>query len=273
MIRIPTLYADLADSMQALRASHEALDSSREIVLRALGDGQAYYGINTGFGVLANKRIDPARLSELQQNILLSHACGVGDPVPPEITRLMLQLKIHALGIGQSGISRSTFEQLLTLERHGVTPWVPSRGSVGASGDLAPLAHLCLPLIGRGEVWNETESGKRDAAEAMRVLGIEPVQMKAKDGLALLNGTQLMTAYGAYVLERALVLRKEADILATMTLEALQGSAVPFDERIHRIRPHPGQLNVASNVRKSYRYRRSSVWMAQNVDDVLSAVI
>jgi histidine ammonia-lyase len=162
----------------------------------------------------------------------------------------MLQLKIHALGLGQSGISRSTFEQLLTFERLGLTPWVPSRGSVGASGDLAPLAHLCLPLIGRGEVWNENETGKRSAAEAMRLLGIEPIQLKAKDGLALINGTQLMTAYGAFVLERALVLQKEADILAAMSLEALQGSLAPFDERIQLLRPHPGQLSVAANIRK-----------------------
>jgi histidine ammonia-lyase len=250
MIRLPTLYADLAASMEALRAGHEALDRSREIVMAALADGRAHYGINTGFGVLANRRIDPARLSELQQNLLLSHACGVGEPVPPEITRLMLRLKIHALGLGQSGISRSTFEQLLTFDRLGLTPWVPSRGSVGASGDLAPLAHLCLPLIGRGEVWNENESGKKSAAEAMRLLGIQPVQLKAKDGLALINGTQLMAAYGAFVLERTLVLQKEADILAAMSLEALQGSLAPFDERIQRLRPHPGQLSVAANIRK-----------------------
>jgi len=250
MIRIPTLYADLAASMEALRGGHEALDRSRGIVLRALEDGQAHYGINTGFGVLADRRIDNERLAELQQNILLSHACGVGEPVPPEITRLMLQLKIHALALGQSGISASTFEQLLTFERLGLTPWVPSRGSVGASGDLAPLAHLCLPLIGRGEVWNETETGKKGAAEAMRLLGIEPVSLEAKDGLALINGTQLMAAYGAFVLERALVLQREADILAAMSLEALQGSAAPFDPRIHRIRPHPGQIDVASNIRK-----------------------
>jgi histidine ammonia-lyase len=250
MIRIRTLYSDLAASMEALRAGHESLDRSREIVVSALADGKAHYGINTGFGVLANKRIEDEKLTELQQNLLLSHACGVGDPVPPEITRLMLQLKIHALGLGQSGISRSTFKQLLAFERHGLTSWVPSRGSVGASGDLAPLAHLCLPLIGRGEVWNETESGKKDAADAMKLLGIEPVQLKAKDGLALINGTQLMAAYGAFVLERALVLQKEADILAAMTLEALQGSAVPFDERIHLIRPHPGQQAVAGNIRQ-----------------------
>jgi len=250
MIRIPTLYADLAASMRALRDSHAALDRSREVVLHALSDGQAHYGINTGFGVLANKRIESDRLSELQHNILLSHACGVGDPVPPDITRLMLQLKIHALGLGQSGISRSTFEQLLNLEQHGVTPWVPSRGSVGASGDLAPLAHLCLPLIGRGDVWNESLTEKRDAAAALRSLGIQAVRLKAKDGLALINGTQLMSAYGAFVLERARVLQREADILAAMSLEALQGSAAPFDDRIQRIRPHPGQQAVAANVRK-----------------------
>lgn len=250
MIRIPTLYADLSASMRALRDRHEAVDRSRGIVRAALQDGQAHYGINTGFGVLANKRIDDHRLAELQQNLLLSHACGVGDPVPPEITRLMLQLKIHALGLGHSGISRSTFEQLLKFEELGLTPWVPSRGSVGASGDLAPLAHLCLPLIGRGEVWNEAGTGKKDAAEALRLLGIEPVRLKPKDGLALINGTQLMAAYGAFVLERAQVLQREADILAGMSLEALQGSAVPFDPRIHEIRPHPGQLAVAANIRK-----------------------
>ncbi len=250
MIHIPTLYSDLDASMEALRSGHVALDRSREIVVRALADGTAHYGINTGFGILATQRIPEDQLTELQQNILLSHACGVGDPVPADITRLMLQLKIHALGLGQSGISRSTFKQLLTFEKLGLTPWVPSRGSVGASGDLAPLAHLCLPLIGRGEVWNEEESGKQDAAAAMQHAGVEPIRLKAKDGLALINGTQLMAAYGAYVLERALVLQKEADILASMSLEALQGSAAPFDARIHRIRPHPGQTVVAENVRK-----------------------
>jgi histidine ammonia-lyase len=254
MIRITTLFSDLAASMTALRSNHDALDRSREIVLRALADGRAHYGINTGFGILANKRIEDEQLTQLQQNLLLSHACGVGEPVPPEITRLMLQLKIHALGLGQSGISRSTFQQLLTFEKHGLTPWVPSRGSVGASGDLAPLAHMCLPLIGRGEVWNESESGPKSAAAAMKLLGIEPVELKAKDGLALINGTQLMAAYGAFVLERALVLQKEADILAAMSLEALQGSAAPFDERIHLIRPYQGQQNVAGNIRQLLKH-------------------
>jgi histidine ammonia-lyase len=254
MIRIPTLYTDLAGSMDALRSDHRAVSDSRDIVDRALGDGKAHYGINTGFGVLANKRISDEQLSELQQNILLSHACGVGDPVPRDITRLMLQLKIHALGRGNSGISEATFRQLLAFEQNDLISWVPSRGSVGASGDLAPLAHLCLPLIGRGEVWNETRDGKTDARPAMKNAGIEPVALGAKDGLALINGTQLMAAYGAFVLERALVLQTEADILAAMSLEALQGSSVPFDARIHEIRPHKGQLAVAQNVRELLRH-------------------
>ena len=250
MIRVATLYQDIAASMAALRSDHEAVSRSRETVREAMRDGNAHYGINTGFGVLANKRIEDEQLSELQQNILLSHACGVGDPVPPEITRLMLQLKIHALGLGHSGISRTTFRQLLAFEDKGLTSWVPSRGSVGASGDLAPLAHMCLPLIGRGEVWNGDESGKIKASKAMKRLGLEPIRLSAKDGLALINGTQLMAAYGAYVLERARVLKTEADILAAMSLEALQGSAVPFDARIHDIRPHAGQISVAGNIRE-----------------------
>jgi histidine ammonia-lyase len=249
MIRLASLYTDLRASMERLAVEHSPVDRSRERVERAMKDGRAHYGINTGFGVLAKERIGDEKLAELQQNLLLSHACGVGAPVPPDITRLMLQLKIHALGLGQSGISGSTFDQLLRFDRHGLTPWVPSKGSVGASGDLAPLAHMCLPLIGRGKVWDETETNARPAQEAMAALGIEPISLKAKDGLALINGTQLMAAYGAFVLERALVLQKEADILAAMSLEALQGSAAPFDERVHLIRPHPGQRDVAANIR------------------------
>lgn len=247
MIRLASLYDDLSASMRSLREDSGRVSRSRDRVRAAMADGKAHYGINTGFGVLANKRIEDAQLAELQQNILLSHACGVGDPVPPEITRLMLQLKIHALGLGYSGISNRTFRQLLAIEDTGLTPWVPSRGSVGASGDLAPLAHLCLPLIGRGEVWNGND--KEPAEGALARAGLEPVELGAKDGLALINGTQLMLAYGAFVLERALVLRTQADVLAAMSLEALQGSAAPFDARVHEVRAHKGQGKVAENVR------------------------
>jgi histidine ammonia-lyase len=235
--------------MAALRDNPARVDRSRAIVEQALSDGKPHYGINTGFGVLANQSISEDQLGRLQKNILLSHACGVGDPVPRDITRLMLQIKIHSLGIGQSGISRPTFDLLLALEQHGLVPWVPSRGSVGASGDLAPLAHMCLPLIGRGETWNRDGTGKVDALQRLEEAGLEPVELGAKDGLALINGTQLMSAYGAFVLHRALNLGKEADILASMSLEALQGSAVPFDERIHLLRPHPGQRDTAANIR------------------------
>lgn len=249
-IRLDHLYADLDASMAQLRKQHDPVIQSRKIVERALDDGEAHYGINTGFGVLANKRISPDELEKLQRNILLSHACGMGDPVPPEITRLMLQLKIHSLSLGYSGVSESTFKQLLLLEEKDVLPWIPSRGSVGASGDLAPLAHMCLPLIGKGDVWDENFVNRVPAAEVLHAKDIQPVSLQAKDGLALINGTQMMAAYGAFVLERTLVLQREADLLAAMSLEALQGSAAPFDARIHAIRPHHGQQVVASNIRR-----------------------
>jgi len=247
-IRLEHLYTDLADSMSQLREDHDAVRRSRKIVNNALLDGEAHYGINTGFGVLANKRISNDELATLQKNILLSHACGMGEPVPPKITRLMLQLKIQSLSLGYSGVSEQTFAQLLVLDQHNILPWIPSRGSVGASGDLAPLAHMCLPLIGRGVVWDESHSHKVPAKKLLQAQGIKPVELGAKDGLALINGTQMMAAYGAYVLERTIKLQREADLLAAMSLEALQGSASPFDERIHAIRPHPGQQAVASNI-------------------------
>ncbi len=249
-MRLAHLRADLDASMQRLRAAHGAVSRSRDIVEKALLDGKPHYGINTGFGALANQRISTDELATLQQNILLSHACGVGEPVPPEITRLMLQLKIHSLALGYSGVSEPTFRQLLALEANDILPWVPSRGSVGASGDLAPLAHMCLPLIGRGEVWTADLSGKEPSLAALERKGIEPVSLQAKDGLALINGTQLMAAYAAFVLQRTSLLQREADLLAAMSLEALQGSAAPFDARIHELRPHPGQRAVAANVRK-----------------------
>jgi len=249
-IGISTLYSDLARSMESLAADAGAVSASRQRVLNALEDGSAHYGINTGFGALAQKSIASDELVRLQRNLLLSHACGVGDPVPMEITRLMLQLKIHALGLGYSGISEKTFNQLLNFHEQDIVPRVPSRGSVGASGDLAPLAHLFLPLIGRGEVWGKNASEFIDAATALDSGGLAAIELQAKDGLALINGTQLMAAYGAWVLEHVGRLQTTCDILAAMSLEALQGSAAPFDSRLHAVRPHPGQQAVAANVIK-----------------------
>ena len=250
-LRIATLYDDVARSLEALRHDPTRVRRSREIVDRALEDGEAYYGINTGFGALAQQRIPDDQLQTLQRNLLLSHAVGVGALVPRAISRLMLQLKIHALGLGYSGVSMETFERLLLFEERNLIPAVPSHGSVGASGDLAPLAHMALPLLGFGFFWDGDDT--RPAAEVLAEHGLSPIMLSPKDGLSLINGTQLMSAYGAFVLERALHLAFAADVLAAMSLEALQGSIKPFDARIQAIRPHPGQARVAQNVRALLR--------------------
>ncbi|MFL5331275.1 MAG: histidine ammonia-lyase [Gemmataceae bacterium] len=246
-LTIANLDADLDRSLATLRSDHAAVAKSRARVEAALKSGDAHYGLNTGFGVLARERIPDSQILTLQRNLLLSHAVGVGDPVPRDISRLMLRLKVHALGLGYSGVSLPTFRRLLELEQRDLVPVVPSRGSVGASGDLAPLAHLALPLIGLGEFWSD---GKPEPSEAaLRKHKLEPVELGAKDGLALINGTQLMSAYGAHILHRCGMLVKLFDIAASMSLEALQGSARPFDERVHAVRPHAGHGNVAANVR------------------------
>jgi histidine ammonia-lyase len=249
-ITIRNLHADLAASADHFRADTSAVEASRARLEAAVADGQAHYGINTGFGALAHKRVPDSQLHQLQRNLLLSHAVGVGEPVPPEITRVMLRLKIHGLGLGYSGVSLPTFRRLLDFDRLNLLPVVPSRGSVGASGDLAPLAHLSLPLIGLGEFWNDAGTGKVPATDVLRAHDLPPLELAAKDGLALINGTQLMAAYGAFVLEKCQRLVDLFDLAAAMSLEALQGSLTPFDARIHAIRPHPGHGVVAANVRK-----------------------
>jgi histidine ammonia-lyase len=235
--------------LTALGADAAAVQKSRSRVEAALKSGDAHYGLNTGFGALARERIPDDQITTLQRNLLLSHAVGVGDPVPVEITRLMLRLKIHALGLGFSGISMPTFQRLLDFDRLNLVPVVPSRGSVGASGDLAPLAHLALPLIGFGEFWGEDGAKRKQASDALRERKLALIDLAAKDGLALINGTQLMSSYGAHVLHAAQRLVKLFDIAAAMSLEALQGSIKPYDERIYAVRPHPGHGGVAANVR------------------------
>jgi histidine ammonia-lyase len=246
-VTIKNLHVDLQNRMRSLLADPTSVERSREVLTRAMAIGGALYGVNTGFGALASKRIANEQLEQLQQNLVLSHAVGVGAPVPETIARLMLQLKIHALGQGYSGVSKNTFERLLWFEQENLIPWIPSRGSVGASGDLAPLAHMSLPLLGQGSFWEQGEV--RPAAVCLQNRGVSPIKLQAKDGLGLINGTQLMCAYASHVLHRCMWLIKVADILAAMSLEALQGSITPFDARIHAIRPHPGQSSVASNMR------------------------
>jgi histidine ammonia-lyase len=248
-INLSSLYRDLQGSIASLDRDKSRVASSREIVEAALLDGKPYYGINTGFGGLSEKRIDPEQITQLQRNLILSHAVGVGDLVPKPISRLILGFKIHALGLGYSGISLETFDRLVLYWKRGLIPAIPSRGSVGASGDLAPLAHLAVTLLGHGYFWN-TEGTSTVAAEGVLAAeGIEPLELQAKDGLSLINGTQFMTAYGAWVLELSMRLAKGADVVAAMSLEALQGSVKPFDRRMQEVRPHAGQSAVAANVR------------------------
>lgn len=233
--------------MADLRGDMSAVARSRRVVETALEDGSAYYGINTGFGALASKRIPHEQITGLQRNLVTSHAVGVGPPVPREVARLMLRLKIHALGLGYSGISPTTMARLLEFDRLGLIPVIPSRGSVGASGDLAPLAHMSLPLIGLGEFWGTT--GPEPAATALARHNLAPVELLAKDGLALINGTQFMSAHAVSVLEKSLRIVRLFDLAAAMSLEALQGSIRPFDPRVSEVRPHPGQARVATNIR------------------------
>ena len=248
-VSVEALYDDLDRSLQGLREYPQAVEDVRAVVDDALDTGETHYGINTGFGALAQKRIDDDQLEQLQRNLLVSHAVGVGDLIPKHLTRLMLQLKIHGLGMGYSGVSMETLERLLHFETHDLIPAVPSRGSVGASGDLAPLAHMALPLLGYGEFWTEDGTDTRPAETVLSAHGLEPITLQPKDGLSLINGTQQMSAYGAYVLHEARRLVKLADLLAAMSLEALQGSIKPFDARVQAVRPHPGQAAVADNVR------------------------
>lgn len=248
-VSIHSLYHDLNKSLSNLRENPDAVQQSRSVVDNALQDGQSYYGINTGFGAMARERISSDDLKQLQRNLLLSHSVGTGENIPKEISRLMLQLKIHALGIGYSGISETTFKRLLLFEQLDLIPVIPEKGSVGASGDLAPLAHMALPLLGYGEFWNKDGSETLPAETVLYSMNLEPVELQAKDGLSLINGTQLMSAYGACILEKSLHLLKMADLIGAMSLEALQGSIKPFNERIHKLRPHPGQVISARNVR------------------------
>ena len=249
-LSIAHLYDDLDRSLTSLREDAGRVAASRQVVEEALASGETFYGINTGFGALARVRVSDADLEALQRNLVVSHAVGVGPLIPKDVTRLMLRLKVHALGLGFSGVSETTFGRLLDFAERDLIPAVPSRGSLGASGDLAPLAHLALPLLGLGRFWDEAGAATQPAADVLAAHGLEPISLRAKDGLALINGTQMMSAYGAFVLERALRLQRTADVLAAMSLEALQGSIRPFDARIQAIRPHRGQRLVAENVRQ-----------------------
>ena len=205
------------------------------------------YGINTGFGSLCNVKISNENLSKLQENLVKSHSCGTGDEVPKDVVKLMLLLKIQSLSYGHSGIQLQTVERLLDFYNNDVLPIVYTQGSLGASGDLAPLAHMSLPLLGEGEV--NFEGKKVHASEVLKKFNWQPIVLKSKEGLALLNGTQFMSAYGAHILMKANKFSYLADLIGTISLEAFDGRIEPFHELIHFIRPHKGQIVTANRVK------------------------
>jgi histidine ammonia-lyase len=226
----------------------ERIAAARDVVDRAVHDGRIVYGVTTGFGQLASVRIAQEDAAQLQVNLLRSHAVGAGPPLPAEIVRGMLVLLGASLRRGYSGVRVETVELVGALLERGVTPVVPSKGSVGSSGDLAPLAHLALVLIGEGEA---TLDGERlPGAEALRRAGLAPIELTAKEGLALINGTHLMAAAGGLAVREARRLLDAAIVAVALSLEAFKGSTVPFDERLHALRPQPGQAQVAARLRE-----------------------
>ncbi len=229
--------------------AHEKILKCREYLDEKMKEKDAvFYGINTGFGFLQNVQIDDDQLSELQSNLLKSHACGLGDEVPEEIVKLMIMLKIKSLSYGHSGVQIDTVKRLMDMYNAKMYPVIYTQGSLGASGDLAPLSHLSLPLIGLGDV--HFEGQRMTSAKALKKLDWQPINLQSKEGLALINGTQFMSAYGLHNLIQAERLLKWADIIAAISFDAFDCIAEPFNAAIHAVRPHVGQGKVAAKLRE-----------------------
>src|ERR687887_1021689 len=220
---------------------------AREVVERAVASGRRVYGVSTGFGLLANTAVAPADLEELQRRIVLSHATGTGDPLDEEVVRAMQLLRARTLTQGHSGVRPLLVEALVALLGAGVTPVIPEHGSVGASGDLAQLAHLALPLLGEGEV--AVDGRQLPAAEGLRLAGLEPLRLSFKEGLSLVNGTEGMLALACLAVADAEALAAMADVACALSVEGLLGTDTPFQARLHELRPHPGQAASAANLR------------------------
>ncbi len=249
------------DSLYLAAAARKRVERSRRVVMDLLESGDTIYGVNTGFGKLSNQRIEPHEVLALQENLLRSHAVGMGALLPLGVARLAVALRIQALAKGYSGVTPELIDALIAVYNRGVAPAIPEQGSVGASGDLAPLAHLALVAIGEGHAFVRNPGADADAAlgrrpkplsgrAALRRARLTPYKLQAKEGLALINGTQISTALLADALVRAWNLARIADVAAAMTLEATRSSVRPFDPRIQQVRPHPGQIASAANVRR-----------------------
>tara|TARA_B100000767_G_scaffold117011_1_gene111701 strand:- start:530 stop:2038 length:1509 start_codon:yes stop_codon:yes gene_type:complete len=230
------------DSIKAIQKCRAYLDK------KVSETKQPIYGVNTGFGSLCNHSISDDDLSQLQANLMMSHACGMGDRVPDEIVKLMMLLKIQSLSYGNSGVQLITVQRLVEMFNNNIVPVVFQQGSLGASGDLAPLAHLSLPLIGMGEV--VYEGSVMEASEVLKIMNWDPIVLKSKEGLALLNGTQFMSAYGSWCTIKAHKLSYLADLIGAISLDAFDGRIEPFDALIHFARPHNGQIQTADRIRE-----------------------
>ncbi|MBT8261418.1 MAG: histidine ammonia-lyase [Bacteroidia bacterium] len=241
---------EIIEEGRKLELSEEAIlniNKSHDYLHKRIGqDDSVIYGLNTGFGALCNVKISSENLSKLQENLVMSHACGTGDFVPKHIIRLMLLLKIQSLSYGHSGVQLGTVQRLIDFFNHDYLPVIYTQGSLGASGDLAPLAHLSLPLIGKGEVYVNDEIIKTE--EVLKKHNWEPITLQAKEGLALLNGTQFMSAYGTYILLRAHKLSYLADVISALSVDAFDCNLSPFDPLVHLARPHRGQVKTAERM-------------------------
>lgn len=226
----------------------ERMARSRDKVEEALQGEAAVYALNTGVGLLANVRLKLDEIDQMQLNLVRSHCCGVGEPLPEDVVRAMMLIRANILAMGLSGIRPEVGSRICDFLNHGITPIVPSRGSVGASGDLAPLAHMALALIGEGEVIWKVQ--RMAAAECLEQVGVSPLTLHAKEGISLLNGTQAMLAIGCLVLHDLKSLFHSAQTVAAMTLQALRGTPVAYDDRLHAARPHPGQIYSAVGLRE-----------------------
>lgn len=228
-------------------SSKERINRARDLVENMVNSEQIQYGITTGFGKFSDVYISRSEVKELQRNLIVSHSCGVGNPFDQEIVRAIMLLRANALSKGYSGIRLSTIETLIEMLNKGVHPIIPEKGSLGASGDLAPLSHMVLVMMGEGEAFYNGE--RMDGREAMDRAGIPVVELVEKEGLALINGTQVMTAIGSLAVYDSIMLEKTADIVSSMTFEALRGIITAFDDKVSMVRPHKGQAIVAKNMR------------------------
>lgn len=229
---------------------------ARKLIDKWVEEGKVIYGVTTGFGEFANVSISKKDIEKLQENLIVSHSTGVGDPLPPFIVKIMMLLRVNALASGHSGIRLETLELLIAMINNNIIPVIPSQGSVGSSGDLAPLSHLVLAMIGKGEAQiykdvtkdNQHKLKVLKSSIALKKFGLTPVKLAAKEGLALINGTQMMTAFASYICIEAKRLEKIADIAGALSHETLRGTDNAFDLRIHKLRPFPGQVAVAKNI-------------------------